>query len=288
MLNGPASAKGSLVIVGGGLSADNDAVYNAFIDRAKGGQIAVIVSASGEPHASFDAIAANLERYGVDRSRISLIALAEIDDPSTSLDEAGWSVNADKPQEIAKINQANAIWFTGGDQARTARLLLRKGRDTLMLAAIRKRLRAGAVIGGTSAGAAIMGTGMIVCGDPKHAHEPLGRSFDDCAATNGKPEPLVLGKGLGFLRGYVVDQHFGQRSRLPRLLRAMACGAGWGIGIDEDTAVVVDLAKRTASVLGRGRVVTIEHPRPRIDCAFNLGLTDVVFHESGQPVDLQR
>ena len=280
--------KGNLVMVGGGLSPDNAEIYRAFIDRADGGTIAVIASASAEPQASLDAFAANLVRHGVDASRIIPVRLALMDDPATPVDEAAWAVNASNPAEIAKIGTASAIWFTGGDQARTTRLLLRKGKDTPMLGEIRKRLRAGAVVGGTSAGAAIMGTGMIVCGHPKRAMEPIGRSPADCAAREGQSEPIILGRGLGFLPGYVVDQHFGQRSRLPRLLRAMACGAGWGIGIDEDTAVIVDLAARKASVIGRGKVVSVESPRPRKDCAYHSGLIEVVFHEAGQPVTLQK
>jgi cyanophycinase len=284
----PAWGKGTLVIVGGGLSPENAAIYRSFIDRAQGGTIAVIASASAEPQASFDAFAANLVRYGVDAPRIVQIRLAAVDDPATPDDEAKWAGNGSNVEEIARIMSASAIWFTGGDQARTTKLLLRKGKDTPMLKAIRKRLRAGAVIGGTSAGAAIMGTGMIVCGDPKRAHEPLGKSLADCAPVEGRSEPIVLGRGLGFLKGYVIDQHFAERGRAPRLLRAQACGAGWGIGIGEDTAVIVDLSTWRASVVGKGKVMTIEEPRPRNDCAYFSGITQIVSHEAGQPVTLQK
>lgn len=284
----PGWSKGSLVIVGGGLSADNAEIYRAFIDRAAGGIIAIIPSSSGEPQASLDAFAANLVRHGVAAERIVQVRLAEVDDPATHANEAAWARNASNKDEIARIKFASAIWFTGGDQARTTRLLVRGGKDTPMLEAMRQRLASGAVIGGTSAGAAIMGTGMILCGDPKSTSKPVSRNPSDCAASAGQLEPIVLGKGLGFLPGYVVDQHFAQRHRLPRLLRAMACGSGWGIGIDEDTAVVVDLASKTARAIGRGKILTIENPRPRRDCAFSQNQIDVVFHESGQPVSLQK
>jgi cyanophycinase len=283
-----AASDGSLVIVGGGLSADNSPIYRAFIERAKGGSIAIIPSASGEPQASLDAFAANLQRHGVEASRIVGVHLATIDDPSTPVDEAAWAKNAADKGEIAKIATADAIWFTGGAQARTMDVLRRDGKDTPMLRAIRKRLKAGAVIGGTSAGAAIMGTGMIYCGDPKRAHEPLGKSVADCIAADGIGEPVVLGRGLGFLKGYVVDQHFAERGRAPRLHRAQACGAGWGMGIGEDTAVVVDLAKWRAHVVGKGKVMTIDKPRPRNDCAYPSGVGEVVFHDAGQEVTLQK
>ena len=284
----PLMAKsGTLVIVGGGLSPDNADIHRAFIDEAKGGTIAIIPSASGEPQASLDTFAANLVQHGVDRARIIEVHLAEVDDPATTLDEAAWAANAGRADEIAKISSASAIWFTGGDQARTLRLLMNNGKDSPMLTAIRKRLAAGAVIGGTSAGAAIMGTGMIICGDPRRANEAISSDPADCAAPEGRSEPLVLGRGLGLLPGHVADQHFGQRSRLPRLLRAMACGAGQGIGIDEDTALVVDLASRRASVLGSGRVTVVERPRPRKDCALNFGIIDLGHYRSGQSFDVR-
>lgn len=262
-----AASDGTLVIAGGAVSPDNAAIYRAFIDAAKGGSIAIIPSASGEPQASIDSFAANLDRHGVERGRIVEVRLAEQDDPATPADEAAWAVNADSRSEIAKIESAGGIWFTGGDQARTMRLLMRDGKDLPMLTAIRKRLAAGAVIGGSSAGAAIMGSGMIVCGDPRQAGtQAVSRDPADCAVEEGGSEPLVLANGLGFLLGTVVDQHFSERGRLPRLARAVACGAGQGLGVDENTAIVIDLARRTATVVGAGSVTAIARSRKPGTC----------------------
>lgn len=284
---GPAWSKGTLVIVGGGLSPDNAEVYRAFIDGAQGGTIAIIPAASGEPSASLQSFADNLVRHGVKRDRIALIHLAEVDDPETpAVDEASWARNANSGVEIAKIMTASAIWFTGGDQARTTRLLVRDGEDTPMLAALYKRLKSGAVIGGTSAGAAIMGTGMIVCGDPRRAGDHLG-TIVDCAPQEGQTEPLVLGRGLGFLPGYVVDQHFTERSRTPRLIRAVACGAGRGIGIDENTALLVDLRSKLASVIGAGTVTTVEKPFSGKRCDDGNVQAHVVVQRAGQQVRLK-
>ena len=284
----PAWSKGSLIIVGGGLSADNEEIYRAFITRANGGKIAIIPSASGEPQASFDSFAANLVRHGVDPLRILQVKIAEADDPVTAVDESAWASNGDNVAEIAKIDQADAIWFTGGDQARTYRLLTHAGDDRPMLAAIRKKLAAGAVIGGTSAGAAIMGSGMIVCGDPVRASEPVSRNPSDCAEEEGRSEPLVLGSGLGFLKGYVVDQHFSQRARLPRLVRAAMCGAGRGIGIDEDTAIIVDLQTRHAHVFGSGGVSVVVSKRPAPKCEVRSGSFEIAIYRSGQNFRLRK
>jgi cyanophycinase len=61
-------------------------------------------------------------------------------------------------------------------------------------------------------------------GTEKHK---LGRAF-------------IMARGLGFIRDMVIDQHFAQRARIERLLGAMAENPGvLGVGIDEDTAVIV-------------------------------------------------
>ncbi len=251
------AAAGSLVIVGGGLKPENADIYRAFIDRvAAGGVIAIVPSASGKPHASADDFAANLVRYGVARAHIVTVALAEIDDPATGIDEAGWAKNGRNRIEIAKIAQAGGIWFTGGDQARTMRVL----RGTPMLKTVRARLKAGAVIGGTSAGAAIMGSEMIYCGDPLSvsAQARASRNLNDCAVEDGRPEPVVIGSGLGLLPGAIVDQHFSERRRLSRLQLALRKAHRLkGVGIDENTALVVDLDAKTASVLGSGSVTYV-------------------------------
>jgi cyanophycinase len=198
------------------------------------------------------------------------------------MNESAWASNGDSQTELAKIEQADAIWFTGGDQARTYRLLTRSGQDRRVLAAIRKRLAAGAVVGGTSAGAAIMGSGMIICGDPVRASEAVSRDPRACAAEDGRAEPLVLGGGLGFLKGNVVDQHFSQRARLPRLLRATLCGVGRGIGIDEDTAIIVDTATRRASAIGRASVTVVENQNRRASCDGRSAKFKLNIYRSGQ------
>ena len=254
------AAPGSLVIVGGGLSPDNAAVHQAFVARRLPGPIAVIPSASGEPAGSARRLGEVLKRYGVDPATVITIRIATQDDPETkNVDERKWQSNATSPAEIAKIAQAGAIWFAGGDQSRTTKLLLNPdGTDTPMLAAIRQRLAAGAVIGGTSAGAAIMSKQMILNGDSKTA---LSKPVQQKLNPDESDTSLVMGQGLGFLPVGLVDQHFTQRARLGRLTRALfelPATDRIGFGIDEDTALVVDLATNRARILGAGTVTMIE------------------------------
>jgi cyanophycinase len=121
------------------------------------------------------------------------------------------------------------------------------------MGAIKKRYADGAVIGGTSAGAAVMSDVMI---------------------TGGTDEATTA-DGFGLLPGTVVDQHFTQRKREKRLAGVIAKHPkALGIGIDESTAVVVNGG--TAKVLGDGRV------------QFTDGKREPVWLKAGESFELAR
>lgn len=264
-LGGTACADpGTLVIVGGALEDDNASVFEAFIEAAggRGARFAILPTASGYPAGSAQAFAEALAAYGVDPEHIVRIDLAVVNDPDTQrVDESRWAANASNPDEIAKIEAADAIWFTGGDQARIAAALIEDdGRDTPMLTALRARLADGAVIGGTSAGAAMMSPVMIVRGESLTAllEEPLGLAD---GAEAPETDSLVLARGLGFFPYGVTDQHFGERARLGRLARAVMAapdGLRMGFGVDENTALMVDPSADSLNVLGAGSVTIID------------------------------
>lgn len=245
---------GALVIVGGGLSDDNDAVFDAFLGAlpAADAPIAVVPAASGYPAGSAASFAEALARRGIAPERIRIIRLAVQDDPETPEDESLWRGNGEDTGEVARLDDVGGIWFTGGDQARiTATLLRADGSESAMLAAIRNRFAQGAVIGGTSAGAAVMSDPMIVEGDPLSLLPGAG----------AHRETLVTGTGLGFFAGGLVDQHFGERARLIRLvaaLRAFPPERRLGFGIDEDTALVIASGGASARVAGRGLVTLVD------------------------------
>ena len=253
---------GRLVIVGGALAPDNAAVWGAFIaglpDPAHD-RIAVIASASAEPVASFESARAALARHGVAPERVVLIRAAVLDDPATTEDERLWRGGGNDPLEVATIGSVGGIWFTGGDQARTAALLHdAEGASTPLLLAMRQRLAQGAVIGGSSAGAAIHGDVMILRGDGLTALvEPVGEPAEAAAMEDGR---LILAPGAGFFPFGLIDQHFDRQARLGRLARAVTNtkAVRMGFGIDENTALVVDLGARTAGVAGEGAVTVID------------------------------
>lgn len=266
----PAQAeRGTVVVVGGALADDNSQVYRAMIEAMPAGaqDVVIIPAASGIIGRSVPRAAKAFAAHGVDPARVMTANIALVDDPDTpDVDESRWNGGGSDPAEIAKIEKAGLIWMLGGDQLRIIATLVRgDGSDTPMLAAIRKRLEEGAVIGGTSAGAAVMGEHMIACGSPEVAlTAPVSRDFHDCEGReeDARDVPLVLGRGLGFLPGIVFDQHFSQRARLTRLVRAVACieaDAVTGIGVDEDTGFVFDIGHETGFPVGR-RTITVIDP----------------------------
>ncbi|MEM8615536.1 MAG: cyanophycinase, partial [Pseudomonadota bacterium] len=189
--------------------------------------------------------------YGVGEDRIATAKLATMDDRSSpAVNEALWAKNSDDPEIATLLEGAAAIWFTGGDQARTTNILLKDGYDTRALGAIRTAAANGAPIGGTSAGAAIMSKTMLLQGDSLSA---LTRSEEG--------EPLQLGDGLGFFPYGLVDQHFGERARLGRLVAALSAEGDptkrIGFGVDENTALIVSKTGH-AGVGGTGYVTIID------------------------------
>lgn len=69
---------------------------------------------------------------------------------------------------------------------------------------------------------------------------------------------LKMSPGLGLIDSVIIDQHFAQRGRIGRLLTAVAQNPEvLGIGIDEDTAIVVS-DKGIAEVIGSGAVYFLD------------------------------
>lgn len=129
------------------------------------------------------------------------------------------------------LPKCTAIFMTGGDQSRMMRIA-----EPNLLADVRAFVSAGNLVGGTSAGAAIMAPRMIAGGMGDSV--PMSKS-------------LLMTEGLGLLPGYVVDTHVSARARQDRLMVALSLVAGAkGIGLDEDTAVEIRDGK--ATVHGKG------------------------------------
>lgn len=147
--------------------------------------------------------------------------------------------DANNSQYGQLIENASCIFFTGGDQLRITSLI----GGTIAQKALFKAYKRGAVIAGTSAGASVMSETMITSGN------------DDDAP---KKCTLKMAPGLGLLREVVIDQHFAQRGRIGRLLSAIAQNPHiLGIGIDEDTAIIIS-NDATFEVIGSNAVTVLD------------------------------
>jgi len=256
---------GNLVIVGGALDSNNEAVYQTFIYLAgdnKDAIISIVPAASGSPSSSAESFKNNLIHYGVHPENIYIIPIAMFDCQSTpDVDESLWKDGAENPDVAEIIEKSTGIWFTGGDQSRIVSTLLREdGRQTPALEALWQTFLNGAVIGGTSAGAAMMSPVMITGGVSMAAlkHGVSDKYIDMEQQDNG---PLTLGHGLGFFKNGIIDQHFDKKNRLGRLIVAVYFNRNQfplGFGIDENTALVYYSKTGLIEVVGEGGVTIVD------------------------------
>jgi cyanophycinase len=101
------------------------------------------------------------------------------------------------------------------------------------------------VIGGTSAGATIQGS-YLVRGAPEGNTIMMARGHE---------------RGFGFLPRAAIDQHLLKRNRQDDLVAVVAAHPELlGIGIDEDTAIVVQDGR--LRVIGASRVAIYEKGKP--------------------------
>lgn len=218
--------RGSLVIAGGGRLGPE--IVGRFLELAGGpdARIVVIPTAGGDPHYPADWEGLDLLRRAGARN-LSLLH---------SYDRA----EADTEEFARPLREAGGVWISGGRQWRLADSYL----QTRTLREIRGVLDRGGVVGGTSAGASIMGS-YLVRGAPEGNHILMSPGHEE---------------GFAFLRDTGIDQHLLARNRQDDLLELLAVRPELlGIGIDEGTAVVVRGDRM--EVVGRSRVAVYDGRR---------------------------
>lgn len=269
--------QGSLVIVGGGLEASNKSVFNQLIDLAGGPEKAifsVIPSASGVATQTFVYFKSELVSYGVKPENIHLIPIAMADDDSTKdINESTWSNNANDLKLAEIVRKSSCVWFSGGDQLRTMKTLMKPdGSKTPVLEAVWDVFRSGGVVGGTSAGAAIMSEPMIGAGNSMGALKHgvvTDYQGDDFPESDG----VLLTHGLGFFPLGMVDQHFDTRARLARLVLAMMHEpktVNIAFGVAENTALIYNGKQKTLKVAGAAGVTMVNTSKATLTYAQNL------------------
>lgn len=217
----------TLIAAGGGLDDEKDmAVFRRILAEARGldSKVHVISTATRIPVQTEAGYRKTFNALGI---------------PDISVSFVNSRAEAKDPARAASLADADLIFFTGGDQLRLTSIL----GGTPFMDAVYKRHEEGAVVAGTSAGAAAMSDLMVYNGESEVAMHKGEVSFTT---------------GFGFVSRAVIDTHFSQRGRLPRLFNVVATNpVNIGVGLDEDTAVIIRDRNRM-EVIGSGTVTIVD------------------------------
>ncbi|MEO6276448.1 cyanophycinase [Roseateles sp.] len=265
------SQAGTVVVIGGALKADSDAVWQRIVDEAggPGARIAVFPTAAYEPERIAAQIVSALTRCG---------AVAEVIPIAPHLPGVDLQARLHDPALIARVAASRAVFFSGGAQEYIVDTLLPDGRPTAMLNAIRAVFEAGGVIAGTSAGAAAMSRVMF------------RDAMDNFAVLKGLLRAgREYDRGLGFVRdGLLIDQHFLKRGRIGRMLPALqTLSCRLGLGVDENAAVVIKGSE--LEVIGGSGALLVDLSEATHDAmlpAFNLRGARLSYLDAGDRHDL--
>lgn len=236
--------KGNLIIIGGAEDKEGECTilnYVANTVKKSKNSMLIITTATQRPQEVFSTYERVFKRLGIVE-----VDTLDINDREKANDDVN----------VTKVYDAGGIFFTGGDQLRITSIL----GGTKVNDALADVYKKGTVIAGTSAGASAMSSTMIVGGE----------------ADTPKKSGLSMAPGLSFIDEVVIDQHFAQRGRIGRLLYAVAQNPyTLGIGIDEDTAIVVD-GKGLFHVIGNNSVTVVDAKNIRYSNISELNQGDVL------------
>jgi len=221
-----ADRRGTLIIIGGHEDrrpSGDRTILREVAKRVRGGKLVLATVASHRPEGYFD-------EYEEAFRDLDIGELVEL-----YVEDRGEASDRDKLQVL---DDAAGIFFSGGDQLRITSQI----GDTGIEAKVRALYERGGVVAGTSAGASVMSDTMLVKGTSKETHR-IG--------------DLHMSPGLGLIRDVIIDQHFAERGRFGRLIGAVAHNPRvLGIGIDEDTAAIVEDGRMR--IVGDGGVYVVD------------------------------
>ncbi|MFW6140315.1 MAG: cyanophycinase [Acidobacteriota bacterium] len=225
-------SQGYLFIIGGGnRSPEMMTKFVELAEKVKSGKIIVFPMASSVPEEVGPEQAQELRDLGAQSVEYHIL----------NRDQAL------KNENTSILDEVGGVFFSGGVQSRLTDVL----RDTPVHKKLLKIHKEGAVIGGTSAGAAVMSEIMIT-GDEKRREE------DETSFSTIEIDNIVTVPGFGFIKSAIIDQHFIARKRHNRLLSLVAEHPQLlGIGIDESTAIVVK-PDETFEVIGESHVIVYD------------------------------
>ncbi|MBY3397748.1 cyanophycinase [Rhizobium laguerreae] len=216
--------EGTLIIIGGHEDHDGERVILKEVAKhVRDGKLVLATVASHEPEGYLEKYQSSFGELGV--SKVTELYIEERD-------------QATSEDKLATLRDVSAVFFSGGDQLRITSLI----GDTPIYEHVHEIFANGGVIAGTSAGASVMSDTMLVRGSN---------------ASSFRIGDLSMAPGLGLLPNVIIDQHFAERGRIGRLIGAVSQNPRvLGIGIDEDTAIVV--RGHRFDVIGTGAVYLVD------------------------------
>ena len=236
-----------LLVIGGGKRPPE--AIKRFVEWSGGenAKLLVITWATAQPDASFASFSKDLSAFKTASVEPS---------PTAPLD------SEKRSKFVSQVNDATGIYFTGGDQNRIMEVL----KDGELLKLLRTKYASGTPFGGTSAGAAVMS-------------DPMITGEADLKKLDGTK--VGVRTGLGLIPNVIFDQHFLVRQRHNRLFGlVMVNRALLGVGIDEDTSVLIEDNRRLL-VVGATQAMFI-------DAKGNDGSMVVNFLNAGERFDLKK
>ncbi len=236
------NSPGPVVALGGSVRFDNPVVWKRLVELAggPGSRFAVMSMAAGRPERAATLAQQALQRAG---ARTDWVAVAP------ALKDQDLAAAVRDPQWLQMVAASQAVFFTGGAQARIVDTLQPGGQDSPLLQAVRALQARGGLVAGTSAGAAIMSQTMF-------RDAPFVTSVLKGVLRKG----VEYAPGLGFApQGLLIDQHFLKRGRIGRIIPLMlGSGDRLGLGVDEDSAALIH-DQEVEVLAGRGALLVELH-----------------------------
>lgn len=233
LLSGAAAAQGNgyVFAIGGGERPEYMMERYVELGGGKNAPIVIIPMASEDP---VDNAAEHVEQFkqmGCTDIRVLIFELGK----------------ADADSNLRMLSGCRSVFFPGGDQARLAQYLL----GTRLFTKIQDIFNAGGIVGGTSAGAAIMSKVMLTGNELKNSDSTIAYK----AIQQGNVETIT---GFGFISKAIIDQHFLIRKRHNRAISvALEQPKTPVLAIDEATAILVK-PDASVEVIGESQVVVYD------------------------------
>jgi len=239
----------SLVLMGG--SREVDTAFEWWVPRINGGDVVILRTSGSDGYNDY-----LYKEIGGTNSVETMLVTSRI--------------LADHAYVAQQIRNAEGIFIAGGDQS----TYLNNWKNTKVEEALHFAWQRGAVLGGTSAGLAVLGEFVFA------AHNG---SIDSETAMSAPFHPRMALENdflqLSYLENIFTDSHFGERNRLGRLISFLArCHTDFaepmptGLGIDERTALVID-NQGQGTVMGSGHVYVLKSLSPPEVCESGQTLT---------------